>query len=273
MCSSTKWQELRSISPAAAVCCLPLVVRPLTSPCAQAGQAEFCVAQGNDVALLQGTTGEWPSLTVQERLDLAAEWRRCIPKGHKMKLILHVGHDSIADAKALARAAAELDYDAVLVSPPSKFVAPSLEAQVACLAEMLAPCPETPAFYYHYPIVYRDEFDLIELFDAAAESCPTLCGCKLSGTPVEEVIRLGTELDPAKYGVITTGNTNLLSSIELPAIRGAIVYCHEVPLYTPVFEAMEAGDRARAEVRPRPLAPPPLQTLRLTRRPGPADPA
>ena len=25
--------------------CLPLVARPLTSPCAQAGQAEFCVAQ------------------------------------------------------------------------------------------------------------------------------------------------------------------------------------------------------------------------------------
>ena len=25
--------------------CVPLVVRPLTSPCAQAGQAEFCVAQ------------------------------------------------------------------------------------------------------------------------------------------------------------------------------------------------------------------------------------
>ena len=71
------------------------------------------------------------------------------------------------------------------------------------------------------------------------------------------------EVVPVYYTTFT------LSSVA----GGAIVYCHEVPLYTPVFEAMEAGDRARAEVRPRPLAPPPFQTLRLTRRPGPADTA
>ncbi len=64
------------------------------------------VAQGNDVALLQGTTGEWPSLSLQERIDLATEWRRCIPVGHKMKLILHIGHDALVDAMTLARVAA-----------------------------------------------------------------------------------------------------------------------------------------------------------------------
>ena len=75
----------------------------------------------------------------------------------------------------------DLEYDAVLVSPPSKFVAPTIEAQVDCLADVLKYCPNTPAFYYHYPIVYRDEFDLVELFEIASVSCPTLCGCKLSG--------------------------------------------------------------------------------------------
>ncbi len=75
----------------------------------------------------------------------------------------------------------ELEYDAVLLSPPSKFVAPNLEAQVGCLAEVLKYCPNTPAFYYHYPIVYRDDFDLVELYELAKASCPTLCGCKLSG--------------------------------------------------------------------------------------------
>jgi dihydrodipicolinate synthase/N-acetylneuraminate lyase len=74
-----------------------------------------------------------------------------------------------------------LKYDAVLLSPPSKFVAPNVQAQVDCLAEVLKFCPNTPAFYYHYPIVYRDDFDLVELFELAAASCPTLCGCKLSG--------------------------------------------------------------------------------------------
>lgn len=72
-------------------------------------QAEFCVRAGNDVALLQGTTGEWPSLSLQERIDLATEWRRCIPVGHKMKLILHIGHDALVDAMHLARVAAVRD--------------------------------------------------------------------------------------------------------------------------------------------------------------------
>ena len=90
-----------------------------------------------------------------------------------MKLILHIGHDALPDAKALARLAAELGYDAVLLSPPSKFVAARLVDQIGCLAEVLQHCPETPAFYYHYPMVYRDEFDLIELFDKGPRPPPS----------------------------------------------------------------------------------------------------
>lgn len=127
------------------------------------GQAAYCVAQGNDVCLLQGTTGEWPSLSLNERIELATEWRRCVPHGSAMKLILHIGHDALPDAKSLARLASELKYDGVLLSPPSKFVAANVEAQVACLAEVLKHCAEVPAFYYHYPTVYRDTFDLIEV--------------------------------------------------------------------------------------------------------------
>jgi N-acetylneuraminate lyase len=114
-------------------------------------QAEYAVAMGNDACLLQGTTGEWPSLSLQERIDLAKEWRRCIPHGQSTKLVLHIGHDALPDAKTLATLAQELKYDAVLLSPPSKFVAPRLEAQVACLKDVLRHCPDTPAFYYHYP--------------------------------------------------------------------------------------------------------------------------
>ena len=118
-----------------------------------AKQAAFCHEQTVDVCLLQGTTGEWPSLSLDERIQLATEWRRCVPVGHPMKLILHIGHDALPDARKLAQLAADLQYDAVLLSPPSKFVAASPQAQVACLAEVLSECPATPALYYHYPDV------------------------------------------------------------------------------------------------------------------------
>jgi hypothetical protein len=64
-------------------------------------------------------------------------------------------------------------------------------------------------------------------------------------TPEEEVIRLGNYL-PEEYGVITTGDANIIKSIELPAIRGAICYSQEAPLYVPLLEAHAAGDTERA---------------------------
>ena len=76
-----------------------------------------------DMVILQGTTGEWPSLSLQERLDMAAAWREAVPKGSRLKLILHVGHDSLKEAQALAEAAVALEMDAVLVSAPSKYIA------------------------------------------------------------------------------------------------------------------------------------------------------
>jgi N-acetylneuraminate lyase len=210
------------------------------------GQARFCQEQGNDVCLLQGTTGEWPSLSLEERVALATEWRRCVPPGSAMKLILHIGHDALPDAKALARLASELKYDGVLLSPPSKFVAADLGAQVACLAEVLAHCSEIPSFYYHYPMVYRDTFDLVELFDLARDTCPSLCGCKLSGAPVEDIERYGA-YRPEEYAVITTGHLNLVRSMRLPAVRGAIVVSYEPPIYKPVLDAYYGGRTEEAD--------------------------
>lgn len=60
-------------------------------------------------------------------------------------------------------------------------------------------------------------------------------------TPEEDVIRLGN-YKPEEYSVITTGDANIMRSIELPAIRGAICYSQEAPLYPPVLAAHAAGD-------------------------------
>jgi dihydrodipicolinate synthase/N-acetylneuraminate lyase len=210
-------------------------------------QAKKCIAYGNDVCLLQGTTGEWPSLSLQERVSLATEWRRHVPYGHAMKLVLHIGHDALPDAKELASLAHTLRFDGVLLSPPSKFVSANIDLQVACLAEVLQLCPDTPAFYYHYPGVYRDEFDLCELFERARHSCPNLCGCKLSGCTVEMVERYG-RYSPSTHAVITTGHTNLLRSLRLPSVRAAIISSWEPPIYRPVLRAHAEGRHDDAQL-------------------------
>ena len=54
-------------------------------------QAKYHADNCVDMVILQGTTGEWPALSVDERLALAAAWRAAVPVGSALKLILHVG--------------------------------------------------------------------------------------------------------------------------------------------------------------------------------------
>ena len=99
------------------------------------------------MVILQGTTGEWPSLTMAERLGMAKAWREAVPAGSRMKLIMHVGHDNLQDAKSLALAAVDLAMDSVLVSAPSKYIAPDLSSQADAVADTLQYCGDLPAFY------------------------------------------------------------------------------------------------------------------------------
>jgi N-acetylneuraminate lyase len=110
-------------------------------------QARFHEANGMDMVILQGTTGEWPSLSTPERLAMAAAWRQAVPAGSRMKLILHVGHDSLVDAQRLAEYAVSLDMDAVLISAPSKFTAHSPTDQARAVVDIMAHCASIPAFY------------------------------------------------------------------------------------------------------------------------------
>lgn len=100
-----------------------------------------------DMVILQGTTGEWPALSTSERLAMAAAWRQAVPAGSQMKLILHVGHDSLVDARLLAERAVSLRMDAVLISAPSKFIAHSAQHQAQAVVDIMAHCGSIPAFY------------------------------------------------------------------------------------------------------------------------------
>eukprot|EP01052_Picozoa_sp_SAG31_P049114 SAG31_NODE_10603_length_1118_cov_1.297350_1_plen_173_part_10 len=115
------------------------------------------------MVILQGTTGEWPALTIDERLALARAWREAVPIQSSLKLILHVGHDSIVESRRLAQAAVALQMDAVLISAPSKYIAPTMEAQAEAVVDTLSQCGDIPGFYYHYPEVYNDHFELLPL--------------------------------------------------------------------------------------------------------------
>ena len=57
----------------------------------------------NDMSsvFINGSTGEGISLSIDERKQIAEEWTRIAPRN--MKIINHVGHNSLPEAKVLAK--------------------------------------------------------------------------------------------------------------------------------------------------------------------------
>ena len=67
-----------------------------------------------------GTTGEAPSLTVGERQTLAKRWFDVAP-AQKLQIVVHVGSNSLEDAKVLAGQAENLGAAAIAAFAPSYF--------------------------------------------------------------------------------------------------------------------------------------------------------
>ncbi|MEX1247839.1 MAG: dihydrodipicolinate synthase family protein [Anaerolineales bacterium] len=85
------------------------------------GLLDFLRERGCHGALLLGTTGEGPSFSPPERLEIwraAASWRR----GHtEFQLLAGTGTPSLSESTDLTRAAFDLGFEAVAVLPPFFF--------------------------------------------------------------------------------------------------------------------------------------------------------
>src|SRR5574341_707645 len=93
-----------------------------------------------------GTTGECHSLSLEERRALATRWFD-VARGTALKIVVHVGSNCLADARALAAQAEALGAVSISALAPSYFKPRSLDSLIACCADIASAAPETP-FYF-----------------------------------------------------------------------------------------------------------------------------
>ena len=177
--------------------------------------ARYSEAQGVEIVLLGGSTGEWPSLSADERLGLLKAWRAATA----LPVMFHAGHNDVRIAKQLAAGAEQLGADSILVVSPCVFKPATVQELVAILSEIAAAAPKTPfcpsnaaaehpqycneraalsqlrpgflivaqcsagpvAGYYHYPGLYGVDFEIADVLTEAttgAHTVPTLAGIK-----------------------------------------------------------------------------------------------
>jgi 4-hydroxy-tetrahydrodipicolinate synthase len=208
--------------------------------------ARHLVENGSDGIVVAGTTGESPTLTDAERLDLIGAAIDAV--GGEASVVAGTGTYSTAHSVHLSERATELGADALLVVAPYYNRPP--QRGIVAHFEAIARASDRPIVVYNIPsrVVVNIEPETISRL-AEIET-------------VRAVKQANDDLDEARHIVETgldlyAGDDNILQPfLELGATGGICVHTHVVgPQVAEQVRAALAGDLERAREIDRELAP------------------
>lgn len=206
---------------------------------------EKLIADGIKGIFICGSTGEGPSLTSDERMLLAEAFVKAVAR--RIKIFVHVGHNSIAEAKALAAHAQKTGADYISATPPCYFKINTVPVLIDCLAEIASGAPDLPMYYYNIPGLTGVSLDMVEFLQQAERSLPSLAGIKYT-TPLIHEYQACLNFKNKRFDVLYGTDEMLLSAIAAGA-KGYIgsTYNFAAPLYLKMINAFKSGDMETAQ--------------------------
>lgn len=187
-----------------------------------------------------GTTGEGPSLSSEERRDTAAAYAEAA--AGRLPVIVQVGHNSLAESRALASHAQAIGANAISATPPAYFKFEAINTLVDCLADISSAAPKLPLFYYHIPSMTGMDFDMVEFLRQASKRLPKLAGIKFSDSAIPK-FQAAVEFKNRRFDILFGSDEMLLSGLCAGA-AGAVgsTYNFAGPLYRQLIDAFDHGD-------------------------------
>lgn len=209
-----------------------------------APMTEAILQRGVQGLYVCGSTGEGLSLSSAERRAVAGEFINAA--AGRVPVIVQVGHESIAEARELARHAAAHGADAISAIPPTYFSPTDVCVVVECARQVAAAAPEKDFFYYHIPATTSVNVPVAELVEQCLKTVPTFAGVKFSDPKAFE---LGQCVD--RFGDAATflfGVDEMLLSGLVSGAHGAVgsTYNFLAAEAHAVLEAFRGGDLDRA---------------------------
>jgi N-acetylneuraminate lyase len=195
-------------------------------------------------AFVCGSTGEGVSLTTAERRDVTRAWVAAAPAG--FKVLVHVGHTSIEDSKALAADAQAAGAHGVATMAPLYFKPATAEALAVYCAEIAAAAPRLPFYFYHIPSMTGVHLPVADLLRVAAPRIPNLAGAKFTYENLMDYQEC-LALEHGRYDMLFGRDEILLCGLALGA-RGGVgsTYNFAAPLYRNIIAAFDRGNLAEA---------------------------
>lgn len=205
--------------------------------------AEYLHKVGTPQIFICGSTGEGCNMTTAER-KLVAE---AYVKHYDGDVIVHVGHNSLAEAADLAAHAQQIGAAAVSAISPSYFPMNSTEILLQSMQQIAAACPDLPFYYYHIPALTSAGASVVDFLEMADGVIPNLRGVKFTNEQIHVYLACKTAAG-GKYDIAFGYDEMMIAgwSAGAQAYVGS-TFNFMMPLYTQLVEAAESGnvDEAR----------------------------
>ncbi len=208
-------------------------------------QAAHLLANGVKTAFICGTTGESESLTFDERRALARRWTE-VSRGTDLEVVVHVGSNCLADARAFTSQAQQLGALAIAAFAPSYFKPRNVSLLVDSCANIAAAAPELPFFYYDIPSMTGVTLSVPEFLAQGRDRIPNLAGVKFTNSDMMSFQQC-QRVDGGAFNILWGTDENLLAGCALGA-KGAVgsTYNFAAPIYHRLLKAFAANDLVRA---------------------------
>jgi N-acetylneuraminate lyase len=207
-------------------------------------QVSRLVDTGVKGAFVCGTTGEGLSMSTEQRMRVAQRWAE-VCRGGDLKLIAQVGHNSQADAIALAAHAQKIGAHAISALPPFFFKPARVEHLISFLCPIAAAAPSLPFYFYHIPSMTGVTHSMYELLQSASQ-LPNFRGTKFTHGDLMEFERC-KRFENGKYEIAWGVDEMLLGALAVGATSAVgSTYNYAASNYMRMIAAFKSGDIATA---------------------------
>jgi len=200
---------------------------------------QFLIKNKVEGVFMNGSTGDFVSLTVQERKEITLAWSQ--NKSSDLYLCDHIGGTSLKIAKELATYASD-KVDAIASLAPFYFKINSIDKLVTYCKEVAACAPNLPFYYYHIPVLSGANLNMLEFLKIASKEIPNLAGIKFTNNNLIEYLHC-KNFENGKYDILFGFDEIFISSLPLGATGWVgSTYNHLAPLYYKIKELFDAGN-------------------------------
>ncbi len=207
-------------------------------------QADLFRESGLRAVFVCGTTGEFASLTLDERKALCERWVSVA--GDTMRVAIHAGSNCQAEAIELAGHARQSGAAAVAAVAPNYFKPANVQDLVEFLIPIAAEADPLPFYYYHIPCMTNVRLSVAELLREARFRIPNLKGLKFSHDDLID-LQGAITAEGGAFDILFGFDEALLAGLSF-GVAGAVggTYNFAGPVYQKLIRAFDKGDIAAA---------------------------